>query len=220
MQGEKIPCCRAFVLEQVGIAPLSRDDKVEPAITVHVRKGNSPAEHGTCNTCFCCDVVETMIWTFDEKHSLVVAAHIVSGTERRPEARIADQAVIGSAQRLEFGPTIYFAFDKAYGLDDLKSTAVIKVSHAGVPSPAAAGNAETLAGLNVWSFATLNRVPITRAEPEEMAFLQRIIIGDVADKNVWDAITVEVGKIHAHAFERVATENARRRCGESAMSFQ
>src|SRR5438270_7778224 len=142
-----------------------------------------------------------MIRAFNEKHSFVVAAHVVSRTKRRPEARIADQAVIGCAQRLKFGPAIDFTFDETYRLHNLKSAAVVKVRHARVPSPAAAGNAETFARLLIGSFAALHRFPITCAEPKKMAFLQGVIIGNVADKNVWDAITIQVGKINAHAFE-------------------
>src|SRR5438270_10298244 len=201
MQGDEIPCRRTFILEQVRFAPLPCDDEVEATNSIHNRKGNSPPKHRTGNACLCSNVVETMIGALDEKHGFIVAAHIVSRTERRPEARIADQTVIGSAQRLKFRPAISFALDEPHRLHDLESAAVVEISHARVPSPAAAGNAKPLAGLNVWGLAVLDRVPITCAQPKEMAFLQGIIIGYIADKNVWNPVAIQISEIHSHAFE-------------------
>src|SRR5579871_5330895 len=149
MQAQECSCARAVILIKIGITPLAGDDEVEPSITIHIRQGDAATEQIGGYSYFLGYIVKAMVRSFNEKSSFVAAAYIVSGTKAWPQTRVADETVIGGSQRLKFRPAINLAFDKTKRLHDLKLATIIKVSHACVPSPAAAGDAELLTGLHV-----------------------------------------------------------------------
>src|ERR1700729_4203375 len=100
MQAQKRSRIRALILIKIGIAPLAGDDEVEPAITIHIRQGDTATEQIGGDPGFRSNIVKAIVWSFHEKSSFVATAYIVSGTKAWPQSRITDKAVIRSAQRL------------------------------------------------------------------------------------------------------------------------
>src|SRR5947209_11625335 len=110
MQSEKRSLRGAFIFVEVRIAPLIGDDEVQPPVAVYVGNCDSARICRNSEPGFLGNVVIAMIGSLHEECSLVVAAHIVTRLEPRPQPRIVNQAVIRCSLRLQFRPAIDLAF--------------------------------------------------------------------------------------------------------------
>src|SRR5262249_23286440 len=152
-----------FVLEEVRWPPLIRRYKIQPPVAVNVGNGNASTDHGFRKAKQRPDVVIPSVGTAHEERITVTPAQIRSGSEAGPEARIVDDLVVARAERLQFGPPIYFSLDEPAGLDCFQHAVVIEIRQTSFEGESTAGQPEFFAALNVRSGALFHAGHVARA---------------------------------------------------------
>ena len=87
------------------------------------------------------------------------------------------------------------------------------------PQPLRA-SAQRLAALDEGRDAVPHALGLAGREPDEVALLERPVLGDVADVHVEMAVAVEVAEVDAHALEGVAAQHLGGRGGEALRAGQ
>ena len=207
-------------MEEKRRLPLIGQHKVQTPVAIHVRERNAFANHRLGKTQFRPDVIIPAIGSANEERIQVVPAQISARLEVRPEPRVMHDSVIAGAQGLQFRPSVDLAFNKPHGLNGLQYAVIIEIGQAAIPAPAAAGQPEFFAGLEVGGDPVFHLLDASRALPQKVTFGQAKFGGDVAHIDVRDAVPIDVPKIHAHPFERVEAQHARLGIGKPAAAFQ
>src|ERR1019366_407893 len=200
VQAEKRSGVRRNIVEKVRWLPLVAEREIKSSVAIHVRERDGLGDHRFGETDFAADVVVTSVGGAHEERIQILTAQVRARLEARPQSRVVNNPTVARAERLQFGPAIYFSFDEADGLDRLQHAAVVKIGEAAVPTPAAAREAKFFTGLNVRRDAVFHVVKLAGALPEKMTFGERELVRDVADVNVENPVAVDVTKVTAHAF--------------------
>src|SRR5262249_53377908 len=120
---------------------------------------------------------------------------------------------------LHLGPAAGAAFEVAERLNDLQHAIVVEIVELHVPGPAAPGEPQRLACFHIGRHAFGELVSgRSGAQKYELPLLKTELGGDVADEYVRNAVAVEIGKVDAHALERVASDHLGRWLVERALA--
>src|SRR5687767_1037784 len=117
--------------------------------------------------------------------------------------------IVARAQGLELRPAVDFSADEAACLDGLEYAVIIQVSQPRIETEPTARKPKLFAAMHVRRDASLHLLQFAGAQPQEVAFGESELCGDVAHENVEQTVAVHVAEIHAHALERIAAKHAR-----------
>src|SRR5262249_17780100 len=151
-------------------------------------------------------VVAPIAGTYKDRTGLLTA-QVVARAKARPTAEPLEKLVVRHRQLMQFRPAVDLALHEPGCLQRLRYAIVSKVDKSGVPSPAAARQTELFAAVHVRRDAVLHQIQMTGAYPDEVALFQRVVVGDVADVDIQQAVSIDVGEVNSHPLEGVATED-------------